>query len=677
MSRKSLSKIDSHLKNMDQQYDRLITERNRLKPSREALWMATIYLLIGGLWILLSDKMVASIFRDPETLKVVQLYKGWFYVLATAVVFFCIFKKTLDLYTRSVDQSIDGYEALAQAHEELMAMNDDLRIEKELSNQFFMEAASIIVIFDKDETITHFNPVAEKVFGFKRNEVIGKMGYEILKSTEPVKKMREMFDEILDTENNRDNELEMLCKDGSYKTILWNNNPLHDKDGNITGLVSIGTDITERRQMEERLEHIAYYDTFLEIPNRTYLNMAVEDAIRMEKKFAVINLDLDNFRHINESMGHAVGDQFISTVTEVLKGLKRNQDLLARISVDQFAFLYFFDEEEYLLNWLDSVMARIRCPWNLNGQKIFVTCSMGIAVYPKDGETVTMLMQNSDIALYIRKEHGKDGYTFFAAEMYERTLSMIEMGHELKTAVENEEFILYYQPQFELSTGRLLGVEALIRWNHPEKGFISPGEFIPLSEKTGHIVPISEWVLKEAITQKRAWDQKGFPALKIAVNLSGYTFTESSVFDRLCQILDEMDVKPDEIEIEITETAVMMELEAAKEALAKLKERGLTIAMDDFGTGYSSLNYLQILPIDVLKIDQTFIRNIRSQKEETIYKTLVELAHAIGIRVVAEGVETLEQQEFLMQNNCDIGQGYFLGRPVSAQEVEEQFLKEV
>jgi diguanylate cyclase (GGDEF)-like protein len=429
--------------------------------------------------------------------------------------------------------------------------------------------------------------------------------------------------------------------------------------------------------MEERLEHIAYYDTFLEIPNRTYLNIAMQEAIEANKEFAVVNLDLDNFRHINESMGHRVGDQFIATVAEVLKGLTRKQDLIARLSVDQFAFLFFGEDQEDLMIWLECVMSRIRCPWQLNGQRIYVTCSVGIALFPQDGDNVTTLMQNSDIALYTRKELGKDGFNFFKPEMYERTLKTIEMGNELKVAVANEEFILYYQPQFELSSGRLLGFEALIRWNHPQKGFISPGEFIPLSEKTGHIVPISEWVLKEAIRQRRSWEEKGYQPLKVAVNLSGYTFTEASVFERICKILDEMAVKPDEIEIEITETAVMMELDAAKEALTKLKQKGLTVAMDDFGTGYSSLNYLQILPIDVLKIDQTFIQNIRSQKDETIYKTLVELAHAIGITVVAEGIETAQQEAFLIQNQCDIGQGYYLGRPVPASEVEDFLLKQV
>jgi diguanylate cyclase (GGDEF)-like protein/PAS domain S-box-containing protein len=669
------NKIDSRLENLN--LDLLVAKRSRLKPWREALTMAAIYLLIGGLWILLSDKIVTFIFIDPEQLKIVQLYKGWFYVLATALIFFCIFKKTLDLYARSVDYCIDSYDALSQANDELLIINEDLRIEKELSNQFFMEAASIIIIFDKDEKITHYNPFAEKVFGFRRDEAVGEMAYNLLRSNQPIKRMREMFDDIINGENLNDNELQMLCKDGSYKTILWNNNYLHDKDGNVAGLVSIGTDITERRQMEERLEQIAYYDTFLEIPNRTYLNIAMQEAIEANKEFAVVNLDLDNFRHINESMGHRVGDQFIATVAEVLKGLTRKQDLIARLSVDQFAFLFFGEDQEDLMIWLECVMSRIRCPWQLNGQRIYVTCSVGIALFPQDGDNVTTLMQNSDIALYTRKELGKDGFNFFKPEMYERTLKTIEMGNELKVAVANEEFILYYQPQFELSSGRLLGFEALIRWNHPQKGFISPGEFIPLSEKTGHIVPISEWVLKEAIRQRRSWEEKGYQPLKVAVNLSGYTFTEASVFERICKILDEMAVKPDEIEIEITETAVMMELDAAKEALTKLKQKGLTVAMDDFGTGYSSLNYLQILPIDVLKIDQTFIQNIRSQKDETIYKTLVELAHAIGITVVAEGIETAQQEAFLIQNQCDIGQGYYLGRPVPASEVEDFLLKQV
>jgi EAL domain-containing protein (putative c-di-GMP-specific phosphodiesterase class I) len=257
--------------------------------------------------------------------------------------------------------------------------------------------------------------------------------------------------------------------------------------------------------------------------------------------------------------------------------------------------------------------------------------------------------------------------------MYEKILQNVHMSNMLKEAIENDEFMLYYQPQIDLTTGSMVGVEALIRWNHPEKGFIPPAKFIPYSEQTGYIIPISEWVLKKAITQKKEWESKGYPNIKMAVNLSGYIFTEDSAFDNICNILSCMNIRPGEIEVEVTETAVMMELDKAQNSLNKLKQMGISIAMDDFGTGYSSLNYLQILPFDILKIDRGFIKNLTDKKQICIYETVVELAHAIGLIVVAEGIETLEQKDFLIKNSCDIGQGYYFSKPVTAFEIEQLF----
>jgi EAL domain-containing protein (putative c-di-GMP-specific phosphodiesterase class I) len=273
--------------------------------------------------------------------------------------------------------------------------------------------------------------------------------------------------------------------------------------------------------------------------------------------------------------------------------------------------------------------------------------------------------------MFYQKEHGKDGYTIYEKRMFEKTLHNIVLNNQLKEAIERKEFILHYQPQFDLATGKLLGVEALIRWIHPEQGFISPAEFIPFSEQTGQIIPISEWVLKEALRQKTEWESKGYPHIKMAINLSGYIFNDKENFDSMCKLLVEMQINPDEIEIEVTETAVMMELEKAKQCLHKLKDLGISIAMDDFGSGYSSLNYLQMLPFDVLKIDKEFIKNIKNEKETHIYQMVVDLAHKLGLSVVAEGIETVDQKDFLISHNCDIGQGYFFSRPMAAKDIEQ------
>ncbi|HEX3075349.1 MAG TPA: EAL domain-containing protein [Lachnospiraceae bacterium] len=481
-----------------------------------------------------------------------------------------------------------------------------------------------------------------------------------------------MFQSVITDRDLSEKEMELRCGYGNCKVILWKNDLLHDINGDIAGIVSIGTDITERRDMENRLEQIAYYDSLTGLPNRAYLEEVATTAIERNNKFAIINLDIDDFKHINETMGHSVGDTFIQYIGDVLASVTAEPDVVVRVSGDQFALLISQadNDDTKIEEHAECILQEIRKPWNMNGQQLFLTASLGVSVYPEHGIDFTTLMQNADIAMFHQKDIGKDGYSIFEETMFQKTLKFVQMGNQLRTAIENQEFLLYYQPQYDLKSGRILGAEALIRWFHPEKGFIPPMEFIPYSEKTGYIIPISEWVLKSAILQKREWDRKGYPPIKIAINLSGYTFTESAVFENICSILREMEVRPGEIEIEVTETAVMMELDKAKACLQRLKEFGITIAMDDFGTGYSSLNYLQMLPFDILKIDREFIKNIDQTKECYIYKTVVELAHNMELTVVAEGIETKEQEEFLQRNHCDIGQGYYFCKPVPANELE-------
>lgn len=825
MEKKDLNRLAENMDAIQREYESFLIIKNKFKPWRESLVIVIKYIIMGVLWIILSDKVVSHIVEDTEALKELQLFKGWFYVFVTGAIFFLIIRQVLVMYSNSIDKILTGYEELFLAHEELMSMNDDLvamnedlreyidtievqkkeiqiseqryalavegandgiwdwdmktgiyflplkwknmlgycddelknsmdswgnlfhpddkeqvtlileeylnkkidnyhstfRVkcksgeykwilsrgkcvwdengqpqrmsgshsditeymqlqellwaEKELSNSIIMDASSIIIVFDTKERIIQFNPFAEKTFGFKKEEVIGKIGGEILTSTREKAEMREMFKYILDGNSLNDNEVEIRCKDGNFKTILWNNNILHDEKENIVGLVSIGTDISERREMEDKLKLVAYYDSLTGLPNRAYLEKMADEMILKDEKFAIVNIDIDNFKQINDTMGHAVGDNFIQYIAKILSEAIEEPDIVARLSGDEFALLLKREEKQKLIDLLKKLQFSIKNTWNVNEQKFHITSSMGIAVYPEHGNDVSALMQNADIAMFYQKEHGKDGYAIFQNSMYEKILKNVQMSNMLKEAIENDEFMLYYQPQVDMRTGKIVGVEALIRWNHSKKGFILPTEFIPYSEQTGYIIPISEWVLKKALIQKREWESKGYPQIKMAVNLSGYIFTEDSAFNSICDILDSVNLKPGELEVEVTETAVMMELDKAQNSLNKLKEMGISIAMDDFGTGYSSLNYLQILPFDILKIDKGFIENLTNEKQIYIYQTVVKLAHSLGLIVVAEGIETVEQKEFLIKNNCDIGQGYYFSKPVCALEIEELFEK--
>ncbi|MEA5083458.1 MAG: EAL domain-containing protein [Lachnospiraceae bacterium] len=825
MDNNDLNKIYENMDDIQREYEGFLMIKNKLKPWLESFIIIIKYIIMGVLWIILSDKMVSYIVEDTEALEALQLYKGWFYVFATGVIFFLIIRRALEMYSDSIDKILTGYEELFLAHEELMSMNEDLvsmnedlrkyidtievqkkeiqiseqryelavegandgiwdwdiktdvyflprkwknmlgydddelknsmdcwgnlfhpddkeqvmlilhdylnkkadnyhstfRVksksgeyrwilsrgkclwdengqpvrmsgshsditeymqlqellwaEKELSNSIIMDASSIIIVFDTEERIIQFNPFAEKTFGFKKEEVIGKIGGEVLTSTKEKTIMREMFRHILDGNSLKDDEIDIKCKDGTFKTILWNNNILHDEKGNTAGLVSIGTDISERREMEDKLKLIAYYDSLTGLPNLAYLEKMASEMILKDEKFAIVNMDIDNFKQINDTMGHSVGDNFIQYIANILNEAIEEPSIVARLGGDEFALLLNLEEKQKLIDLLKQIQSCIKNPWNINGQKFHITSSMGVAVYPEHGNDVSALMQNADIAMFYQKEHGRDGYAIFKNSMYEKIFKNLNMSNMLKEAITNDEFMLYYQPQIDMVTGRVVGVEALIRWNNPQKGFIPPAEFIPYSEQTGYIIPISEWVLKKAITQKRDWESKGYPQIKMAVNLSGYIFTEDSTFDSICSILNSMNIKPGELEVEVTETAVMMELDKAQISLNELKAMGISIAMDDFGTGYSSLNYLQILPFDILKIDRGFIQNLTNKKQTYIYQTVVELAHSLGLIVVAEGIETVEQKDFLIMNSCDIGQGYYFSKPVPAFEIEKLFEK--
>lgn len=432
----------------------------------------------------------------------------------------------------------------------------------------------------------------------------------------------------------------------------------------------------ERKILEEKLEALAYYNPLTELPNRILFERKTNSFIEQNRKIAIINVDIDDLKHINDMFGQDAGNTYLKYIANILSKVMVQPNILAHLNCNQFAIAYIIEDEDDLDIKLQLLFDQIRIPWEFNDEKLFVTASAGLATFPENGDSFATLMQNAEIAMFKQKEKGKDGYTFFQPVMYEETLKISEMNTQLRKAIENEEFVLNYQPQFDLLTGKMIAAESLIRWIHPKKGIIPPMDFIPLSEKTGQIIPISMWVLKTAITQKREWEKKGYPSLKIAVNMSGYVIANETNVDTICEMLENMDVKPGEIEIEVTETAVMLDLEKAKESLLRFRSYGISIAMDDFGTGYSSLTYLHTLPFDILKMDREFIKNIKTKDEDNfIYKTIIDLAHNMDLSIVAEGIETKEQRDFLLKNNCDIGQGYYFSKPISPSEIEKMFIQ--
>jgi len=441
--------------------------------------------------------------------------------------------------------------------------------------------------------------------------------------------------------------------------------------------VAIIQDITVRKHAEARLVYLANYDTLTDLPNRVLLGQrltkAIEEAEHSERLVAVLFIDLDRFKVINDTLGHDSGDELLKVVARRLSEAVRPGDTVARYGGDEFVIVLanvaHVDDVTRVVN---KILGRLSPAITIGGRELFVTPSIGVTLYPFDDDTSDELLRNADSAMFDAKEQGGNCFRFYTAEMNARAERRLTLETGLRHALERGEFLLHYQPQVDIASGKILGAEALIRWQHPDWGLVPPAEFIPLAEETGLILPIGEWVLTEACTQARRWHDAGHADLRIAVNLSGRQLSQKNLVEIVAATLTRCAVARGMLELEITESLLMQDLERIAGTLEALVALGVTVSMDDFGTGYSSLSYLKRLPIDVLKIDQSFVRDITSDPDDAaIVKAIIAMAHSLGIKVMAEGVETAEQLAFLRQHRCDGMQGYYFSRPLTP----EQFIK--
>ena len=689
---KKPSWIDEKSAHILNEYHEFAEIKKKIQPERESFRISMIYLVIGSAWILLSDKLAAFLSNSDKVFKAISLYKGWFYVLATGIIFYFIIFRALNLYRKSIDYVLKSYTEVDDAYEELMSMNEELAGQyNEVDNkknalQISEQRYQLIVegatdgIWDWDlvKDVYFVSEKWKKLFGYATDE-IGSTIYSWEKLFFPGD--WETTKVILDEFTSGGKEFyeatyRLRKKSGEYRWIYSRGKAVRDENGTALRMAGSHTDITDRKTMEYRLESLAYYDALTGLPNRIFFEQEVQICMEEKKDLAIINLDIDDLKHINDMYGQETGDRYIKHISKILENSINKSDIAARLGGDQFAIMCYGNEKEREITAkMDYILSQVRTIWVVAEGSMQISVSAGIALYPDNGTQFSSLMQNAEIAMFRHKNKGKDGYTFFHPAMYEETLKTIQMNTRLREAVEKHQFLLYYQPQIDLASNEIVGVEALIRWIHPKEGFIPPMSFIPISEKNGLIIPISRWTLETAIRQTRKWSETGKIPVKIAVNMSGNIITDDTALDGICAMIEEMEVKPGEIEIEVTETAVMIDLEKAKESLERLRTYGITIAMDDFGTGYSSLTYLQKLPLDYLKIDREFIANIKKEDENSfIYKAVIDLAHNMNIQVVAEGIETKEQREFLIRNGCDIGQGYYFAKPMTASELEPMLL---
>ena len=466
----------------------------------------------------------------------------------------------------------------------------------------------------------------------------------------------------------------LISREGSETPIDDAVSPIHDSEGHATGAVMVFRDVSAARVMAQQMTHSAEHDFLTGLPNRMLLNDRIGQAIALAGRYtsqaAVLFLDLDGFKHVNDSLGHPTGDKLLRSVAQRLGECVREADTVSRQGGDEFVVLLAaVDRQEDAAVVAGRMLEVVAEPHSIDGHDLHITTSIGVSVFPDDGRDAETLIKNADTAMYQAKESGRQAYRFFEAAMNVRAVERQSIEESLRRALERQELVLAYQPKVDLGTGAIVGAEALIRWTHPTRGLISPTQFIPVAEDCGLIVPIGNWVLRDACRQAQAWVDAGLPPATMAVNVSAMELRHETFLDGLFGILRETGLDPRSLELELTESALMKNAESAASILRAVRERGIQIAVDDFGTGYSSLSYLRKFQIDALKIDQSFVRQIAAGAEDTsIVTAVISMARSLRLRVIAEGVETAEQVAFLEAHQCDEAQGFFYSPPVPPEE---------
>jgi diguanylate cyclase (GGDEF)-like protein/PAS domain S-box-containing protein len=529
-------------------------------------------------------------------------------------------------------------------------------------------------------SIVHVNPAFERITGYSAAEVLGK-NCRFLHGEENDQPGLTALRALLREQKEGCVTLRNYRKDG---TLFYNElriSPVRDPRGHVTHFVGVLNDITETRRYQEELEHHVNHDALTGLPNRHLLRDRLQQAMhragRRELQCAVMFLDIDHFKLVNDGLGHHIGDALLKDVAAELLAILRPEDTVARFGGDEFVLIASeVQAQSGVTEIAERIVSRLSLPRRVENEDIAVSASVGVAMYPQDGETVDALLRNADAAMYHAKERGRNTYSFYQKEMNVSVTEKFTLKTRLARAVDNGELELNYQPQARARDIRIVGFEALTRWRHPELGYIAPDRFIPLAEETGLIVPIGEWVLHQACAFAADLHARGVPFGRVAVNLSARQFYQATLTKSIERVLCKTGLPPQFLELEITESMMMGNTEKVLRILRELKEMNIQLAIDDFGTGYSSLGYLRRFPIDRLKIDRSFIDQVAaSEHDATIAKAIVSLAHNLGLHVIAEGVETHAQLDFLARNDCDEIQGYLLGRPLD-EEATRQFMRQ-
>jgi len=567
---------------------------------------------------------------------------------------------------------IRAWKNQASAVAALREANRTLDAEKQLNQVIIQSSPFAIYTRDRQGLVTAWNLAAEKLYGWRADEILGKTLQSVPAGKE--KETAELRQKVLRGENVIQVEIQRQKRDGTLFDVSTTLAPLRDASGEIDGYLAIATDISERKVAAQRIEFLAYRDVLTGLPNRLLLHDRFEQAVafaeRAQTKVALLFLDLDNFKTINDSLGHAVGDMLLKEIARRIGECVRDTDTISRQGGDEFLIvLPDVRGADAITPVLLKIRDRLQTPFEIDGHELTTSASIGVAIYPDDGLDFDTLLKKADTAMYRAKDGGRNSYRFFDEQMNVEAVEHLRLKNGMRRAIERAEFVLHYQPQIDLNTGSIVGAEALLRWNHPELGMIPPARFIPVAEDSGLIVPIGEWVIREACRQGVAWRAAGLPPLVMAVNLSAVQFKRGDVEQTVTQALKSSGFDPQLLELELTESILIHNTDNVLASVQRLKLLGVKLSIDDFGTGYSSLSYLKRFAVDKLKIDQSFIRDLATDPDDAaIIRAIIQMARSLNLKTIAEGVEHAGMLEQLRLFNCDEAQGYYFARPMPAQD---------
>lgn len=555
----------------------------------------------------------------------------------------------------------------------------DDRKKEELERQNFMNAIEHGIegfsLHDEQGNFTYVNPAEADMYGYQPEEIIGK-SWKLFYDDEQIENIEEVYFPHLMKHGHWRGELKGLKKNGDYFDVEVSLNGIVDEKGNNIGLFCSCQDISERKRSQEQVDYLAYHDSLTDLPNRLLFKERLEQAIiraqRRDEMIAVIFIDLDYFKHVNDTLGHTIGDQLLQSVSANLKSVFRQEDTISRLSGDEFTVLINdITDKQSVEKIIDKLLTTFSTPIKINNREIHQSISVGVSLYPQDGQDVETLMKNADAAMYSVKEQGRQGYMFYNPSISESAYEKMHYRGELQNALKNDEFEIYYQPLISVTKYKIIGFEALIRWNHPTEGLVYPDKFIRYAEELNLISPIGYWVIENVCQQFKQWNGAGLSIEHIAVNVSGIQL-QSDFAKNVSQILEKSKTPSEFLDLEITETFLMKGLKIPVEQLNQLRDSGINLSIDDFGVGYSSLSQLKQLPINNLKIDRSFVGDIVDDLDDlAIVEAVIAMGKKLKLNITAEGVETAEQFKLLKTMGCDIAQGYHFSKPVPSQEIPD------